>query len=72
MLSQILVWLLVAGLGWVIIFYSNGLVDAFGRIPWAESNLSGTRNAYVLFGFGAIVVGFLIVFGVIPLKSSVM
>ncbi|MEI8092520.1 MAG: hypothetical protein WCG98_10625 [bacterium] len=45
------------------------MVEAFGRIPWAENKLGGTRNGYVLVGFIVIIIGMLIMFGVIPTTS---
>jgi len=69
MVAQIIVGVLVACAWGVVIYFSQNLVDIFGRIVWAENHLSGTRNAYIFWGFGIIIVGFLILFGVIPLTS---
>ena len=71
MLKQILLWLFIAWLGWMMIYYSPGLSDMFGRVSWFENNLGGTRNGYVLIWFGIIVIGFLILFGVIPTTSPI-
>jgi len=66
MLKQILIGLMVSGLGGVIIFYSQGLFEAFGRMDRAEKNLGSTKTLYILMGFCMIIVGCLIMFGVIP------
>ncbi|MFA5747681.1 MAG: hypothetical protein WC872_01050 [Candidatus Absconditabacterales bacterium] len=69
MLKQILLGLLIAGIGGGLIYFSSYLSEMFGRIPWAENNLGGTRNGYIIFGFGIIIIGFLILFGVISTSS---
>jgi hypothetical protein len=56
-------------LGGAIIFYSQGVAEMFGRMDWFERNLWSTRNWYILIGFAIIVVGFLIMFGMIPLSQ---
>jgi hypothetical protein len=45
------------------------MVETFGSIPWAERHLGSTRNGYLLVGFGLMVLGMLILFGVIPTTS---
>jgi len=71
MLKQIILWLVIAWIGWVIIYYSVWISEAFGRVVWFENNLWWTKNGYVLIWFGFIVIGFLILFWVIPLWSPV-
>jgi len=39
MVQQILIGLLVVGVGAVIMYFSQALADAFGRSAWAEMNL---------------------------------
>jgi len=69
MVKQILMWLVFAWLWWAIIFYSAALAEMFGRVGWFEKNLWWTRNGYVMVGFGVVVIGFLILFGVIPTSA---
>ncbi|HPC34066.1 MAG TPA: hypothetical protein PLP73_00235 [Candidatus Absconditabacterales bacterium] len=74
MRKQIVLGLLFMAIGALLIYYSAQLVDLLGRIPRAEKNLGGTRNAIILFGFAIIVLGVLYMFGVLnmgsPLKSE--
>lgn len=57
--------------GWFgLVFYSGSLIEVFGRISWAEMNMWGTRNAYILAWFGLMVLGFLILFGVVDINKS--
>ena len=69
MAKQIIIGIFVAAIGGVLIYFSNYMVEAFGRIPRAENKLGGTRNGYLLVGFGLMVIGLLILFGVIPTSS---
>ncbi|AHB41783.1 hypothetical protein P148_SR1C00001G1002 [candidate division SR1 bacterium RAAC1_SR1_1] len=71
MLKQIFVGLFVAGLGGVLMYFSQAVTDLFGRIEWFERHMSSTRNGYVIFGFLIIIVGFLILFGVLPISQAV-
>jgi len=71
MFQQFFLWLLVSGVWWVIVFFSQQITSAFGRLAWAEANLWSTRNMYILGGFVLIIVGFLFIFGVIPVVSPV-
>lgn len=70
MIQQIIVGLMVSGIGFALIFYAGTLIEMFGRIPWAESNLGGTRQAYILSGFLVMVFGFLILFGVVNINQQ--
>jgi hypothetical protein len=63
-LGILLMWWWIA-----LIYFSAGLVDMFGRNSWAETNLWWTRNAFVLFGFGLIVLWVLFMFGVLDMSS---
>lgn len=69
MFQQIMVWLLVAWIWGVILYFSSNLTEMFGRIPRADKNLGGTKNAYVLWWFGIMLLWFLIMFGVMPIWS---
>lgn len=71
MWKQILLWIVVAGVGGVVIFFSQQIMQAFGKSARAESNLGSTRNMYILIWFAMIVIGFLFMFGVIPLSSPI-
>ncbi|MFA6256467.1 MAG: hypothetical protein WC606_04760 [Candidatus Absconditabacterales bacterium] len=69
MARQIIIGLAIAGLGGSIVYFSSYLAEMFGTIAWFEKNLGGTRNGLVIFGFGIMIIGFLILFGVIPTNS---
>jgi len=69
MLKQILIWLVIAWIGGCIVYFSQYLSDAFGRIAWFENNLWSTKSGYVVCGFGVMIIGFLILFGIIPTSS---
>ncbi|HRX63572.1 MAG TPA: hypothetical protein P5060_00485 [Candidatus Absconditabacterales bacterium] len=71
MLKQIVLGLLFMAGGIAMIYYSSQLVNMFGRNQRAETNLGGTKNAIVLFGFALIVVGTLFMFGVLGTSSPV-
>ena len=68
MFKQIIVWLFIAWLGGVLIYFSQWVAEMFGRVDWFERNMWSTRNGYILFGFWVIVIGFLILFGVVPIS----
>ncbi|MCF7834725.1 hypothetical protein K9M48_01555 [Candidatus Gracilibacteria bacterium] len=70
MLKQIIIGLLLAFGGACLVYFSAQLTDIIGRIPRAEKNLGGTKNALILFGFFIIVLGFLILFGMVELGSQ--
>ena len=61
-LGLLFIWAGVAG-----IYYSKHFEKWFGRWQWAEQNLWWTAQAYVLFGFGLIVVGVMALFWVVKL-----
>lgn len=71
MIKQIFVGLFVSLLGGSLIFFSQAVTELFWRVEWFERNIGSTRSGYVIFGFLIIVVGFLILFGVLPLGQSV-
>jgi len=71
MWKQIIIGLMVSWLGWIMIMFSQQIVDMFGQVAWAENNLSSTRNMYVLWWFVIIVFGMLMLFGVIPVDWQV-
>jgi len=69
MVKQIIVWLVVAWMGWAVIYFSWFLADIFWNIAWFDKNLWWTRNGLIIFGFGFMVIGFLILLGMIPTSS---
>ncbi|MDD2536966.1 MAG: hypothetical protein PHU61_00515 [Candidatus Absconditabacteria bacterium] len=68
-MKQVVLGLLIMALGSALMYFSYPLMEMFGRIPWAEKNLGGTRNAFLFGGFLFVVIGGLILFGVIPTTS---
>ncbi|MEF2175512.1 MAG: hypothetical protein V3575_03500 [Candidatus Absconditabacteria bacterium] len=71
MLQKIVLFIMFASSGSALIYYSAHLVRIVGKWRWAEINLGGTRQAYVLVGFGLILIGFLILFGVLDITKGV-
>ena len=69
MAKQIMIGLVIAGMGWAVIYFSSYLADIFGNIAWFDKNLWGTRNGFVICWFGIMVIWFLVLFGVIPTSS---
>ncbi|MCX6824371.1 MAG: hypothetical protein NT085_04570 [candidate division SR1 bacterium] len=69
MARQIIIGLVIAGLGGSIVYFSGYLADIFGNIAWFDKNLGGTRNGFIISGFAIMIIGFLILFGVIPTSS---
>lgn len=71
MFKQILVWLVVALIWGAIIYYAQAITEMFGSVAWFEKNIWSTKSGYVLMWFGIVVLGFLMVFGVVPLTSQI-
>lgn len=71
MFAQIIRGIVCIGTGWSILYFSGNLVEMFGSIARAEKNLGSTRAWYLLFGFGVMVIGFLLMFGIIKTQSPV-
>ena len=69
MARQIIIGLFIAWMGWAIVYFSGYLADIFGNIAWFDKNLWGTRSGFVIFGFIIMIIGFLILFGVIPTSN---
>ncbi|HYE22791.1 MAG TPA: hypothetical protein VD998_04355 [Verrucomicrobiae bacterium] len=62
------IWGLVTiGVGFILIKYTFGLVQTFGKITWAEIHLSGgmggTYTLYKIVGVVVIFLGFMYMFG---------
>ena len=68
-MQGIIVGLLIIAGGIALIRFSQQLVD-FGRVEWAERNMGSTRNMYLLFGFGAVIIGILMMTGVIQVNND--
>ncbi|MEI6426333.1 MAG: hypothetical protein WCO66_03195 [Candidatus Absconditabacteria bacterium] len=71
MFKQIVVGLITAGIGGAISYFSQSIAEAFGRVDRFERTFSSTRSGYAIVGFVAIIIGFLILFGVFPLGTPV-
>lgn len=67
---SIVMGIVVALIGAVVIYFSAQIVEMFGRNEWAERNMGGTRQAYVLTGFAVVIIGALMVFGVFDPSST--
>jgi len=62
-MSRIIGGLIIAIVGILITWKSNGMLRIFGRIRWAERNLGfegGSRLFYQLLGFLIVLIGFAI------------
>ncbi len=62
MLKKIIGWILLIGIGVGVIVYHRQLVRMFGRNQWAENNLGGTEQMYVLIWALLLIVGFYVMF----------
>ncbi len=71
MIKQILLGLFVSWLWVALIYFSQAVSDLFWRVDWFERNIGSTRNGYVIFGFFVIVLGFLILFWVVPVSQPI-
>ena len=69
MFTNIILGLLLCGVGLSLCYYATQLVGVFGRNARAERNLGGTRNAVVLAGVWLVILGILMVFGVFSLSN---
>jgi len=69
MAKQIIIGLVVAWIGWSIIYFSWFLAEMFWNIAWLEKNLWWTRNGLVIAGFTIMVIWFLVLFGMIPTSA---
>lgn len=55
-----LLGLVLAGVGFLMIYKNQAFMEFFDRVPWAERNLSGgTRSFYKLLGLIFILLGFI-------------
>ncbi|MFA6552966.1 MAG: hypothetical protein WCT27_00905 [Patescibacteria group bacterium] len=60
--------LLIIGVGFLITWKADWIMNNFGRIAWAEEHLGtegGTRLLYKLIGISAIVLSFLYMSGIL-------
>ena len=61
-IGNFIVGILIAAVGYLLVWKSNWLLNNFGRIGWAEAHLGtegGSRLMYKLIGFIIIMIGFL-------------
>lgn len=68
---QFLIFLILVVVGALTVIYHRKIRETINfEIAWAEKYLGdgGTYTAYVLFGIIAIILGFMILFGIIPLE----
>ncbi len=58
--------IIIVGIGFLIVWKSDWIMENFGRIPWAEAKLGtegGTRLLYKLIGIAIIIGSFLYMSG---------
>ncbi len=59
-LSRILIGLVIAAVGVAVVFYSQGIVDFFGDVEWADRHLGSSQFFYKLVGVCITLIGFLV------------
>jgi len=67
-MAQVIIGLLIIGMGFLIVWKSDWLYQNLGPNAWAERHLGtsgGTRLLYKLLGLGGILVGTLVMTGLI-------
>ncbi|MFH1207731.1 MAG: hypothetical protein V1668_03945 [Patescibacteria group bacterium] len=60
--------IIIIGVGFLITWKAEWIMDNFGRVAWAEAHLGtegGTRLLYKLIGISAIVLSFLYMSGIL-------
>ncbi len=70
-MQRILVGLLLIAAGIGMIVFARQLEEMFGPQEWMEKYLFGTSQGYVILGGGLVIIGWLMIFGVIPVWWSV-
>jgi hypothetical protein len=68
-MKQILLGLLFMGIGGALMYWSYPIKEMFGESAWAERHIGGTRNMILLMGFGFVIVGGLVMFGVVHVAN---
>ncbi len=66
MIGRIILGLIIAAIGFMLVWKTVWMVNNFGRIPWFEQHLhtlGGSYMAYKTFGIIAIIIGLLTVAG---------
>ena len=71
MFTNIILGLLLCGVGLSLCYYATQLVGTFGRNARAERNLGGTRIMIVLIGFFVVVFGVFVMFGMYNASNPV-
>jgi len=68
MLKNFIVGILIAGVGAMMVIYTEKIMQFAGRMEWAEYWIrvfGGTRFAYKLIGLIAIIIGFMMATGLL-------
>ena len=65
MFGRIVLWLVIMGIGWLMVYYSAKLVETFWRSRWADEHLWWTKDMWVLIWFWAAVIWWLITLWII-------
>jgi hypothetical protein len=68
-MKAFLLGLVFMGVGGAMMYYSYPLKEMFGQNAWAERNLGGTRNLFLMIGFVLIIVGGLMMFGIVQVAN---
>ena len=71
MFTNIILCLLLCGVGLSLCYYTTQLVGVFGRNARAERNLGGTRIMIILIGFFVVVFGVFVMFGMYKASNPV-
>ena len=68
-MSNFFLWVLVVIAWFVSIYYARQFENWFGRVEWAESNLWGTAQMYVLVWTWLLILWFMTIFWVVNLSK---
>jgi hypothetical protein len=68
-MKQLFLGLLFIGIGGALMYRSYPIMEMFGKNDRAERNLGGTRNLIYLIGFGFMIVGGLVMFGIVRVSN---
>jgi hypothetical protein len=60
MLGRIFLGIIIAGVGWLMVWKTRWFEDMLGPVAWAEQHLGTTNFFYKLLGTAVIIVGFIV------------
>ena len=60
MLGRIFLGIVIAGVGWLMVWKTRWFEDMLGPVAWAEQHLGTTNFFYKLLGTAVIILGFIV------------